>query len=122
MKSSNSTEVVKLYISRMSTLGEFKKIACQKLNLNPEDVRVWDYYNYNRFKLLENMDRTLEEVKFIYYKIFKKKQYQILDEQPMLLEEKGQDGKFPEIQKNYPYNSSYNNDGTAIFLKFFIFF
>eukprot|EP01114_Cavostelium_apophysatum_P023239 TRINITY_DN8699_c0_g1_i3.p1 TRINITY_DN8699_c0_g1~~TRINITY_DN8699_c0_g1_i3.p1 ORF type:complete len:802 (-),score=231.36 TRINITY_DN8699_c0_g1_i3:76-2481(-) len=85
-KSSAMTDVVTVNFSKADTIGHFKKAMCAKLGLNEDDVRVWDYHGNSKYKLLEDMKARMESA-------------QIIDGQPMLLEEKDENGKFPEIQK-----------------------
>ena len=80
-KSSATQDSITVTVSKSETVGDFKATMCKKLDLNPEDVRVWDYHAFNRFKVLEDLERKLDSV-------------QIMDGQPMMLEEKDEDGKF----------------------------
>lgn len=100
-KSSAITEYINASFSKSDTVGTFKKVMCQKMNLDPEQVRVWDYHANSKYKLLDDMKAKLESA-------------QIIDSQPMLIEEKDENGKFPEIQKSRMggYNSSsyYNSN------------
>ena len=45
-----------------ATIGEFKQRACVALNVQEEDVRVWDYFHNKPYALLEDMTRTLYQV------------------------------------------------------------
>lgn len=92
-RSSKPTDFIPATFSKSSTVGQFKEIMCKKMELNPDDVRVWDYHANNKYKLLEEMSQRLESA-------------QIIDGQPMMLEEKDEKGNFPEVPKSRSYNSS----------------
>jgi len=98
-KSSNLSEFIPANFSKADTVEYFKKVMCQRMGLNPENVRIWDYHANNKYKLLEDEKQRLETA-------------QIIDGQPMLLEEKDENGKFPEAPKSrssmYSY---YSNSG-----------
>ena len=79
--------------SKVETIEEFKKKMCKKMELDPSNVRVWDYHANNKYKLLDDLKTKLESA-------------QIIDGQPMLLEEKDKDGKFPEPPKKSTYGGS----------------
>lgn len=65
------------------------------MNLNVDNVRVWDYHNDSRYKLLNDGYLKLDSC-------------QILDRQSILLEEKDpQTGRFNEERKGY--SSSYHS-------------
>jgi len=88
-KSSAIRQPITVRFSKVTTIGEFKEAMCQRMNLNPQDVQVWDYHNCEYFKLLEDMNQRLGEA-------------QIIENQDMLLEERDADGNFPE----HPTSSS----------------
>jgi ubiquitin carboxyl-terminal hydrolase 4/11/15 len=75
---------------------------CERLGLNVDDVRVWDFYNMSKYKHLEDLKQRLDSA-------------QIIEGQAILLEEKDANGKFPEIPKaktgGYSSYSSYYNSG-----------
>ncbi len=87
---------INVLFSKVDTIGYLKKIMCARVGLNENDVRIWDFHAMNRYKLLEDMDAKLESS-------------QIIDGQPMLLEEKDANGQFPEIPKSKM--SSYSSYG-----------
>lgn len=95
-KSSAISTFSTVTFSKSETVGGFKTKMCQQMGLNPEDVRVWDYHAFNKYKLLEDMKAKLDSA-------------QIIDGQPMLLEEKDENGKFPEIPKSKSMYSSYSS-------------
>jgi len=99
-KSSDSGNYVNATFSKTDTIGYFKEKMCEKMGLNPDNVRVWDYHAMNKYKHLEDMKVKLDAA-------------QIIEGQPMLLEEKGPDGKFPELpkQRGVQSYSSYNHQG-----------
>jgi len=73
-KSSSIEEFCSIIVSKATTVGEFKTKICQQMNLNPDNILVWDYYNNKKYKLLSDLTQMLQS-------------YQILNEQMMLLEE-----------------------------------
>jgi hypothetical protein len=73
-KSSAVEEVFTITLSKAITVGEMKTKMCQQMNLNPNNVCVWDYYGNKKYKLLEGMTKTLQYS-------------QIIDGQSILLEE-----------------------------------
>lgn len=103
-KSSSINDFVAANFSKADTVEYFKKVMCQRMGLNPDNVRVWDYHAQNRYKLLEDEKQRLETA-------------QIIDGQPMLLEEKDENGKYPEPPKSrssmYSY-SSYSSSGGPV--------
>ena len=102
-KSSSMQEFVTATFSKADTVGYFKEHMCKRMGLDPENVRVWDFHAHNKYKLLEDMKIKLEAA-------------QIIDGQPMLLEEKDENGKFPEIPKarsTNSYSSYYSSGGPS---------
>lgn len=74
--------------SKQSTVREFKETLCREMGLEPDKVRIWDYFNNRTYALLEkNLDDTLESQR-------------IHDRNPILLDEQDADG-----------NWRYNEDG-----------
>ncbi len=57
---------------------------CERMGLNVEDVRMWDYHNDTKLKILEDPLCTLVEER-------------ILDNQKLLFEERLPDGKWPKL-------------------------
>jgi len=69
--------------SKTTTMKDFKKRMCEEMCLEPEKVRVWDYFNNKKYQAFENTDtRTLEECR-------------ILDGNAILMEEANKDGGWP---------------------------
>lgn len=97
LKSSDIQTQVLGYFSKVDTVGTLKTKMCAQLGLNPDNIRVWDYHSFSKFKLLDDLNSKLESS-------------QIIDGQAILLEEKDENGKWPET-KNYGYNtnSSYHS-------------
>lgn len=103
-RSSKPTEFIPATFSKSATVGQFKEIMCKRMELNTDDVRVWDYHANNKYKLLEDMSQRLESA-------------QIIDGQPMMLEEKDEKGNFPEAPKQRSYQSSnyyYSSSGGPV--------
>jgi len=80
--------------SKAATVSELHEAMCARLNLDKENVRVWDYHGDQRLKLLDKPDKQLDEV-------------QIIEGQKVLLEEKV-DGKWPEVKTQRQDYSSYS--------------
>lgn len=102
LKSSAKEQMIDVTFSKVDTVGKFKEEMCKKMNLDPKEVRVWDYHGSSKYKLLEDMTQQLSSA-------------QILDGQQMFIEEKGEDGKFAEEKSkalgSYSSASSYYNTG-----------
>eukprot|EP00928_Gymnodinium_smaydae_P009295 TRINITY_DN13455_c0_g1_i1.p1 TRINITY_DN13455_c0_g1~~TRINITY_DN13455_c0_g1_i1.p1 ORF type:complete len:981 (-),score=219.43 TRINITY_DN13455_c0_g1_i1:51-2882(-) len=70
--------------SKTTTVGAFKRRACQELNLDPEKVRIWDYYNKRKYGKLENqLESSLEDCR-------------ICEPNDILLEQQLPDGSWPK--------------------------
>ena len=83
-----STEGAEVHLSKSTTVEDAIKVMAQKLELAPEDVRLWDFFQNSKYKLLKDGKQRLDDA-------------QIHDNQSMLLEEKLSDGKFaPEEDNN----------------------
>jgi len=85
LKSSDSSKEVRAVFSKADTVETLKKEMCESMQLDPDNIRVWDYHGGSKLKLLTNMSTKLDEA-------------QILDEQQILLEEKKPDGTWPETR------------------------
>lgn len=73
-------EPLELTEPKQTLVKEFKASVCQEMGLDPEKVRVWDYFNSKPYALLEkDLEKTLEDCK-------------IMDDNPILLEEQNADG------------------------------
>src|SRR5690606_25110822 len=90
--------------SKAESVGNMKQAMCEVMQLDPEKVRVWDYHGTSKLKLLTNPDQRLDEA-------------QILDDQHILLEEKKEDGTWPESSRSfsssYSYGGYYNSGPPA---------
>jgi len=98
--SSEPSHVVRMLVSKSTTIGEFKALACARLGKGAEDVRVIDFYNGQRYANLHNLGKSLDESK-------------VQNNQAMQLEEKLADGTFP-IEKASTGSSSGYSDGTEV--------
>lgn len=99
-KSSDMEKEVPYWFSKACTIDAFSTAMCEKFGLQKEMVRVWDYHGSTRHKLLDNATKTLEEA-------------MIIDTNKMLLEEKGPDGKFPEIPVRAASSSNWSYSGIS---------
>ena len=77
------TEVTGIF-SKAAKIGVVKKEMCEKMGLNPDDVRMWDYHNDQKLKILEDPLNNLFEER-------------ILDNQKMLMEERLPNGKWAKL-------------------------
>jgi len=75
VRSSDAYKEVKAIYSKADKVGKLKADMCTKLELNPENIRLWDYHARSKIKLLTNMDEKLDDA-------------QIIDGQLILFEEK----------------------------------
>jgi ubiquitin carboxyl-terminal hydrolase 4/11/15 len=82
MKIIYGNETFPIALSRADTCGKLKEEICRIKNLNSEDVRVWDYHDNRKLKVLD-ADERLEDA-------------QILHLQNILVETRKPDGSFPE--------------------------
>jgi ubiquitin carboxyl-terminal hydrolase 4/11/15 len=90
---------VTAFFSKSATVDEFTTEMCKRLGLDAEKVRVWDFHNGSRLKVLDDGTRTLEAA-------------HILENQKMLLEEQNADGSWPEVKSqrsSYSYGSGYGS-------------
>jgi hypothetical protein len=77
----------------------FQEQICKQKLLNADDIRVWDYHDNRKLKVLSDLDERLDDA-------------QILHLQNILVETKKADGTFPEdvgrsSSSDYYGNSSY---------------
>lgn len=70
--------------SKGAKIKEVRNTMCEKMGLNVDDVRMWDYHNDQKLKILEDPLCTLMEER-------------ILDGQKLLFEERLADGKWPKL-------------------------
>jgi ubiquitin carboxyl-terminal hydrolase 4/11/15 len=59
VKSSDLESEKVVAMSKHDTIGALKKRACEEIGLDPNDVRIWDYFHKKKYALLENMTKTL---------------------------------------------------------------
>lgn len=70
--------------SKCAKLKELRAEMCKRLGVLPENVRIWDYHNDSKLKILEEPLNTLAEER-------------ILDGQKLLFEERQADGKWAKL-------------------------
>lgn len=72
-----------IFDSKVTTVEDFKKHACEELGLDSSKVRIWDYFNKKRHYLLEqSLDKTLESCTMV-------------EDNDILLETQLEDGTWP---------------------------
>ncbi|KAK1412698.1 hypothetical protein QVD17_34157 [Tagetes erecta] len=49
-------------MSRRETIGELRRKACEIFGLNLDEVNIWDYYGRRKHALLNDLDKTLDDV------------------------------------------------------------
>jgi hypothetical protein len=92
-------ETFQITLSRADTCGKLKERICKLKSLNADDIRVWDYHDNRKLKVLSDLDERLDDA-------------QILHLQNILVETKKADGTFPEdtgrsSSSDYLSNNSY---------------
>ncbi|XP_031494374.1 ubiquitin carboxyl-terminal hydrolase 9-like isoform X1 [Nymphaea colorata] len=89
-------DVSVVQISRKGTVGQLYDQVSELLKLDPEKMRIWDYFNKNKNVLLTTQNQTLED-------------YQLLTDQDILVEVEI-DGAWPSdiVKSNYGMGSSNN--------------
>jgi ubiquitin carboxyl-terminal hydrolase 4/11/15 len=95
MRSSNKEKKVRMRFSRVTTVKDAREALCKALGVSTADVRMWDYHGNSRYKMLDSDERTLEQA-------------QIIENNPILLEEKNADGTWPPMPS---YANSYATTG-----------
>lgn len=94
----NTTTPMHFNEFKCTLVKDFKTSICYKKGRDPLKVRIWDYFNRERSKSLEDyLDKTLEES-------------MINDDQPILLEEQNADGTWPYDQ---PVRTGYSDANTG---------
>ncbi|XP_024003784.1 ubiquitin carboxyl-terminal hydrolase 5 [Eutrema salsugineum] len=48
-------------ISKKETIRELHRRACEIFDLNSEHVHIWDYYGHQKYSLMNDLDRTLDD-------------------------------------------------------------
>ncbi|CAE7728106.1 Usp15, partial [Symbiodinium pilosum] len=73
--------------SKYSTIRELKERLCTEMDLEPADVRIWDFFDNRPFASLEEeLDSYLHDKR-------------IMDNNPILLEEKDANGQFTFVEE-----------------------
>mmetsp|Transcript_20550 Transcript_20550/g.78775 ORF Transcript_20550/g.78775 Transcript_20550/m.78775 type:complete len:692 (+) Transcript_20550:604-2679(+) len=98
LKSSDMDNELECYYSKAAKLQQLVDEMCPKLDLDPAEIRVWDYHGEVRTKHLTKLERTLVVSN-------------IIDNQKILFEEKDEDGEFPE--KPQSRTVSYSSYGAS---------
>ncbi|KAK2416497.1 ubiquitin carboxyl-terminal hydrolase [Trifolium repens] len=49
-------------ISKKETIGQLHKNACEIFDLQLDQVRIWDYYGHQKHALMNDMNKTLDDV------------------------------------------------------------
>jgi len=88
-KSSDMDHSEKAQFSRIATVGDFLVTMCKRMKLEVEKVRVWDFHQGSKLKLLDDLSKRLNEM-------------QIIEGQQILLEEQNSDGTLPESHNSNP--------------------
>lgn len=94
--SNEPTEPHKIELSKTATCGTLKDVVCKLKSINPDDVRVWDYHDNKKLKVLNEPDERLDDA-------------QILHMQNILVEFKKPDGTWPEDERRNDYYNNYYN-------------
>lgn len=99
VKSSEPTKLSWRLFSKNAKIKEMKAEGCKVLGVAEKDVRVWDYHNDQKLKILEEPLNTLAEER-------------ILDGQKLLFEERGPDGKWSKLttQTDRDFGNRYSSN------------
>lgn len=83
-------EPLERWFSKVCTVGEFIETMNKELHFNKSKIQVYDFHNGRKLKVLDQMEKNLDEVK-------------IFDGQYMLIEEQKKNGQWPseKIYKQY---------------------
>ena len=87
LKSSQPETIVYHQFSKTSKVREVTKKICEEMQLKEDDVRLWDFHNDRKLKILTDPLETMEEAR-------------IINNQKIFIEEKDQNGKFPKLSSN----------------------
>ncbi|XP_076891295.1 ubiquitin carboxyl-terminal hydrolase 5-like isoform X2 [Bidens hawaiensis] len=74
-------------ISKKETIGALQKKACEIFELNSEKVSIWDYYSHRKHALMNDLDKTLDDVN-------------IQTDQDILVEVNDDGGNTSDVQEN----------------------
>ena len=94
-----ATPVVSRDFSKVTRLSQAVEKICPLLGVEIENIRVWDFINRRQPLLLEDMTKTLTQCNFI-------------SEQHILLEEKLNNGQWPEPATSLVYLRDCGGSGT----------
>ncbi|EGC31737.1 hypothetical protein DICPUDRAFT_50006 [Dictyostelium purpureum] len=98
MKSSATSEVFDCYAFKSETIKVFKERACKLLNVEPINVRIWDYYNNNKHAELKDQEYVSNS--------------NLIENQLILLDERLPNGKWPQQADRYQtYSTNSRGDG-----------
>ncbi|KAH3766725.1 ubiquitin carboxyl-terminal hydrolase 4 [Pelomyxa schiedti] len=81
LKSSDPAQCIRCCFSKVTTVGHLKRTMCAAMGLDPDNVRVWDYYKENWLKILSDDSQTLNSA-------------QLVSNQEVMLDEKNPDGSW----------------------------
>ncbi|EFA85169.1 peptidase C19 family protein [Heterostelium album PN500] len=100
-KSSQPTRIIEHFVCKSETISSVKDRVCKLFDINPADVRVWDYYNNNKYAELKNTEYVSNS--------------KLVENQLILLDERLEDGSWPPEKNHntYSYSSRYNSRSGA---------
>ncbi|GAM18410.1 hypothetical protein SAMD00019534_015850 [Acytostelium subglobosum LB1] len=94
-KSSASDKIIDHYVSKNETIGKVKDRVCKLLEVEPPNIRMWDYYNNSKYAELKNPEYVSNS--------------RLVDDQLILLDERLADGTWPpEKTQTYGYYSRFH--------------
>jgi hypothetical protein len=94
LKSSNlKAPPVVLCISKYASVRVLREKGCALLGVDVADVQLWDYHQHVKAKLLSGMTESLFDEN-------------IIDQQPVLFEERNADGTWPRMMSARDYHEA----------------
>ena len=84
LRSSDMDTIHTGLFSKGAKIKEVKNVMAERMGLNLDDVRMWDYHNDQKLKILSDPICTIQEER-------------VLDGQKLLFEERLPDGKWPKL-------------------------
>ncbi|KAF2076939.1 hypothetical protein CYY_001777 [Polysphondylium violaceum] len=99
MKSSSLQTIVQIPAYKHETISSLKERACKEFQLKPEDVRIWDYYNQNKYSELKDREYVSNS--------------NFIENQHVLLEERLADGSWPAVKQNNHQQFQNTRTGSA---------
>ncbi|EGG20417.1 peptidase C19 family protein [Cavenderia fasciculata] len=96
-KSSQQSNVLDIFASKNETVNKFKERVCKLLDVEPQNVRVWDYYNHSKYNELKNPEYISN--------------CRLIEGQNVLFDERLADGSWPQEKSSSSYSgysSRYN--------------